>query len=65
MVRKKHVHYTEQDSEAGLQENMGDHSMLMLDIAGQIVCAQQWLQCVLMLVIFLSYFQRFLCQDLF
>ena len=24
MARKQHVHYTEQDSEAGLQENMGD-----------------------------------------
>ena len=59
MVRKKIVHYTEQDSEAGLKENMRDHSMLMLvtlDIAGQIVCAEQWLQCVFMLVIFLSYF---------
>ena len=37
----------------------------LLDIAGQIVCAQQWLQCVFMLVIFLSYFRRFLCQHLF
>ena len=27
-----------------------------LDIAGQIVCAEQWLQCLFMLVIFLSYF---------
>ena len=24
MASKQHVHYTEQDSEAGLQENMGD-----------------------------------------
>ena len=24
MVSKQHVHQTEQDSEAGLQENMGD-----------------------------------------
>ena len=24
MVSKQHVHHTEQDSEAGLQENMGD-----------------------------------------
>ena len=29
------------------------------------VCAEQWLQCVFMLVIFLSYFRRFLCQHLF
>ena len=36
----------------------------LLDIAGQIVCAEQWLQCVFMLVIFLSYFRRFLCQHL-
>ena len=27
-----------------------------LDISGQIVCAEQWLQCLFMLVIFLSYF---------
>ena len=37
----------------------------LLDIAGQIVCAEQWLQCVFMLVIFLSCFRRFLCQRLF
>ena len=37
----------------------------LLDIARQIVCAQQWLQCVFMLVIFLSYFRRFLCQHPF
>ena len=36
----------------------------LLDITGQIVCAEQWLQCVFMLVIFLSYFRRFLCQHL-
>ena len=36
----------------------------LLDIAGQIVCAEQWLQCVFMLVIFLSYLRRFLCQHL-
>ena len=27
----------------------------LLDIAGQIVCTEQWLQCLFMLVIFLSY----------
>ena len=25
MVSKQHVHHTEQDSEAGLQDNMGDY----------------------------------------
>ena len=37
----------------------------LLDITGQIVSNEQWLQCVFMLVIFLSYFRLFLCQHLF